>query len=111
MALAYTDVPYLHIPRWFAVFVVGREGIMVVGAFVMAAAGETQEVKPTILGKMTTFLLILFIAWLFLCYIFTWKPEVTYSVALSLLAAFSFFSLLHYAKIAIQLLNEKDEKP
>ena len=106
-ALAYTDVPYLPIPPWFALFVALREILMIGGATVMAARGETHEVKPTILGKLTTFFLILFIAWLILCYLLTWRPEVTYSVALSLIAAFSLFSLLHYAKIAIHLLREK----
>ena len=107
-ALAYTDVPSLHIPDWFALFVALREVLMVGGAIIMAAAGETQEVKPTIFGKFTTFFLILFIAWLILCYILSWRPEVTYSVALSLIVAFLVFSLLHYAKIAIQLLSEKE---
>ncbi len=107
-ALAYTDVPSLHIPVWFALFVALREIIMVGGAILMAAAEQTHEVKPTVLGKLTTFFLILFIAWLILCYLLKWRPEVTYSVALGLIVSFLLFSLLHYAKIAIHLLSEKE---
>ncbi len=108
IAMAYVSVPYLHIPWWFAAFIALREIIMIAGAFAMALIGQTQEVKPTIYGKLTTFFLILFIAWLIICYLFSWRPEATYSYALSLLVIVAFFSLLHYAKIAIQLLSTKE---
>ena len=109
-AMAYVDVPSLNIPWWFAVFITLREVIMIAGAVAMAVFGQTQDVKPTIYGKLTTFFLILFIAWLIVCYLFSWRPEVTYSFALGLLVIVSFFSLLHYAKIAIQLLSTKENK-
>ena len=108
VAMAYTDVPSLHIPWWFAAFIALRETLMIAGAFAMAMIGQTQEVKPTVYGKLTTFFLILFIAWLIICYLFSWRPELTYSFALGLLVIVAVFSLLHYAKIAIQLHSTKE---
>ncbi len=102
-ALSYVQVPFFPVPLWFAFFVLVRELIMISGAILFMFLRQAEAIKPTILGKLTTFFHILFIVVLFLCYLFQWSLMIGLHVMLSMLVGLSVFSLLHYIKIAITL--------
>lgn len=55
------------IPPWFLVFIIGSELIVVALAFYWGVVKKSMVIRPTRLGKLTSFAQILFIGWLFLC--------------------------------------------
>ena len=99
-ALASANPPFFTIPLWFVWFAVLREVAMIAGGLVLLCLGRNFVIKPTIWGKATTALYVLFIILMFVDYFFAWKQQMLFHVAVILLALFSFLTLLHYANIA-----------
>lgn len=95
-ALAFLPSPLFPIPGWFFIIVLMREIILSAGVYTVMRANKSFTLAPTIWGKLTTCLQLLFILWLFICYFARWSPIKTYFVSLVLLTAFSVISLLHY---------------
>ncbi len=90
------------IPIWFAFLMLCKEIILVGGAFFIFVTQGYIEIRPRKLGKVTTFIQMLFIGWVFACYFFAWAPIKTYYVALAILIILVFASLLEYTRIGIQ---------
>lgn len=103
--LAFVHSPLFSIPRWFVFLVLIKELVMIGGSFVVYLMKGFIEIKPTLLGKMTTFVQICFIVWLFSCYFFKWLPVKTYFFMLGLLTVLSVACLLHYILIAIRFVR------
>lgn len=61
MALPHKD--FVPIPIWLAVSVVGRDVLILLGALVVYLLTRYKEFKPTLLGKINTFLEIGLIFW------------------------------------------------
>lgn len=55
------------IPAWFLLFIIVSELVVVALAFYWGVVKKNMVIKPTRLGKLTSFGQILFIGWLFLC--------------------------------------------
>lgn len=103
--LAFVHSPLFTIPRWFVFLVLIKEMVMIGGSFMVYMIKGFLEIKPTLLGKMTTFVQICFIVWLFSCYFFHWLPVKTYAVMLGLLTFLSCACLLHYVLIAVRFVG------
>ena len=101
VALAWLRSDVFVIPSWFIVFFFIREFLIVLGALIVAIRGGKTMIEPTIWGKVTTFLQIIFIVWLTICFIVGWKPQKTYAFFLIFLVTFSFFSFMHYLKVGL----------
>jgi cardiolipin synthase len=101
-SLAITQTPQLHVPLWFALFVLIREGVLVLGSMGMMFFYRNFRVQPIVWGKMTSFFQAIFIMWLFACYFCGWVPAKTFSVAIVVLSILSFFSLVQYCKIGFR---------
>ena len=103
--LAFVTTPLFSIPRWFVLFVVGKEVIQIVGAFVIYRLRGHLNVQPTILGKTTTCIQMIFIMWLFACYFFCWMPIKTYYTMLGVMILFISASFGQYARIGLRMIN------
>ncbi|MCK4651227.1 CDP-alcohol phosphatidyltransferase family protein [Candidatus Babeliales bacterium] len=107
-ALAFLQSPSFPIPKWFVLFIVCRESIIIFGSYVIVKTGRKFKVEPTWSGKLTTLFQLIFILWLFICYFFGWVPARTYHTLLVLLPLFSILSLLQYIKIGTGYFNKKN---
>jgi len=104
-SLAFIKSPSFIIPVWFFVLILCREIIIIYGTYYLLKAGIKIDVAPIIWGKLTTFLQLFFIFWIFICYFFKWNPGATYYVVLVLLSFFSILSLWQYTKLGIKYLR------
>lgn len=105
VTLAFVNSPLFSIPGWFVFLVLIKELVMIGGSFVVYLMKGFIEIKPTMLGKLTTFVQICFIVWLFSCYFFNWLPVKTYYFMLGLLTVLSGACLMHYISIAIRFVK------
>lgn len=65
--LTYNYFPFNMIPAWFLITVVFNECILVGGSLYLGLLRNGIAIKPTRLGKVASFVQILFIGWLFMC--------------------------------------------
>lgn|GEM_PF-501643 len=73
--LVCVQPPLFVVPHFFVMALLCKELLQVSGLLIVWAIHGHIEIHPTILGKVTTGLQMLFIMWLFLCYYFHWLPE------------------------------------
>jgi len=99
-----------RVPAWLPALVVGRDAVIVAGAFLLQALGVAQRLRviPTRAGKYTTFALALLVVGELLCDLEpALLPELTpWLAAVGLLAAFFVVvSLLQYAGVFARALR------
>lgn len=104
--LAFIYTPLFAIPRWFVFFVVGKEALQIAGAVIIYRLQGHLDIHPTLLGKTTTCIQMLFIMWLFACYFFCWLPITTYYVMLGIMIFFIGASSVQYARIGLRMLKK-----
>ena len=104
--LAFISTPLFSIPRWFVLFVVSKEMIQITGAFIVYRVRGHLDVQPTLLGKTTTFIQMIFIMWLFACYFFCWVPIKTYYTMLGIMILFIGASFGQYVRIGLRMLQK-----
>lgn len=100
-ALAFFHLPFFHVPHWFFLIVVCREALILLGSIILLRWFKDAHIQPMLWGKMTTFLQILFIIWVFICYFVGWEPNQTHMFLLVLLTIFSLLSLYQYIRRAV----------
>lgn len=99
-SLAFFDSPFFKIPVWFFVFIVMREIILVSGGYaIMTVTGNSDSIRPSIWGKLTTFSLVTYIIWVFLAQILNSDSTILNSFLLAIISFLSFFSLVHYVTV------------
>ncbi len=103
--LAFQNRSLLHIPFWFVAIIFVREVIIVVGVGALYVMRGFMQVQPTIISKITTFMQVLFIAWLFACNFLNWFPLKTYYAAFTLVVGLVLLSLIQYIRIGFGLLQ------
>ena len=102
--LAFVQSPFLVIPGWFFALVLIKELVTVVGALALYWRKGYLEIKPTRIGKSTTFVQLIFIGWLFLCHFCHWMPIKTYYAALIGISLLMVISLIQYIRIGLRYL-------
>ena len=100
--LAFVQSPLFSIPKWFVFTVLIKEIILVFGALFIILLRGKIEIHPTMLGKLTMCVQVLFIIWLFACYFFKWLPVKTYKFSLGLVLLLVIISLLDYIRIGFK---------
>lgn len=105
--LAFIDTPLFTIPRWFVLFILGKEVLQVGGAIVLYNMKGHLDVRSTLLGKLTMVAQVCFIIWLFACYFFHWVPIKTYYTMLSVLLVLVFAALVQYVVIGMRYFFNK----
>ena len=105
--LAFVSTPLFAIPRLFVLFVISKEVIQIGGALIIYYLRGHLDVQPTLLGKTTTCIQMVFIMWLFACYFFCWLPIKIYYVMLSTMIFFITASFMQYVRIGLRLLTVK----
>jgi cardiolipin synthase (CMP-forming) len=103
--LAFVSTQLFSIPRWFVWCVVSKEIIQVIGAFIIYYVRGHLDVQPTLLGKVTTCIQMIFIMWLFACYFFCWMPIKTYYTMLSVMIFFISASFAQYVRIGLRTIK------
>lgn len=101
-ALALYASPLFRIPSWFLLLMVGRELVILLGSLTILLFYKGVKLEPMWWGKATTFLQMLFLMWIFICYSLDWEPRKTYDALLGLLAVCSILSLIQYMQKAYQ---------
>ena len=101
---AFVSTPLFLIPRLFVLFVVSKEAIQIAGALLIYQLRGHLDVQPTLLGKTTTFIQMIFIMWLFACYCFCWVPLGAYYIMLGIMIFFIGASFVQYARIGMRIL-------
>lgn len=97
ITLAFVKSPLGMIPVWFVVLLLLKELLLIIGGYWIFFRNNTQEIQPTLLGKLTTFMQIMFILWLFISYFLNWLSLTIYYNALLCLSIVICASLLQYA--------------
>ncbi len=105
--LAFVATPLFSVPRWFVFFVIGKELLQIGGAFIIYWLRGHLNVQPTVLGKTTTCIQMIFIMWLFSCYFFCWVPIKTYYAMLSLMVFFISAAFIQYVRIGLRIIATK----
>jgi cardiolipin synthase len=105
--LAFVSTPLFSVPRFFVLFVVGKEALQIAGALIIYRLRGHLDVYPTLLGKTTTCIQMIFIMWLFACYFFCWVPLKTYYVMLGVMIFFIGASFIQYARIGWRVITGK----
>lgn len=100
--LSFVQSPLFSIPLWFVWLVLVKELILIFGAILIYYIKGFLQVEPTLLGKLTMAVQVIFVIWLFACYFFHWLPIKTYYLMLSVVTILVLSSLLQYAKIGIK---------
>lgn len=99
--LAFVHSPLFSIPLWFVLLVLLKELMLIGGAVFLYLKQGFLDIKPTLLGKLTMAVQVLFIMWLFACYFFEWVPVKTYYTALGIVLIMVLSSLYQYIKIGL----------
>jgi cardiolipin synthase (CMP-forming) len=102
--LAFISTPLFSIPYVFVLIIVSKEVIQIAGALIIYRVGGHLDVQPTLLGKTTTCIQMIFIIWLFACYFFCWVPIKTYYAMLGVMTIFIGASFVQYVRIGLHLL-------
>lgn len=97
--LTYNHFPFNMIPAWFLIVVILQEIIIVWGSIYLRLSRKSN-VNPTKLGKMSSFIQILFIGWLFLCSWIGSVPQLPFYLLLTLILCMRIWVLVDYSRIA-----------
>jgi len=108
IAFAAGSSPAFFIPKWFVIFFIVRELIIVGGAGWLMFRHPGKQMTPTWGGKILTFFQIMFIFWLLICRFFSWQPHKTYGVVLVSLVIIGFLTLMHYIYLGVQYLQKQE---
>lgn len=106
--LAFIKTPLFTIPRWFVLLILCKELILIAGSLIIYFLKGSVEIKPTILGKGSTFVQVCFIIWFFSCYFFQWIPIKTYNFFLIILILLVIASLVQYIMIGTRSIVVKN---
>lgn len=103
--LAFINTPLFVIPQWFVLLVLLKELLQITGAMILYLRKGHLEVHPTLLGKATMLVQVVFICWLFACYFFNWMPVKTYHTMLGLMLVMIFAAFMQYVRIGLRYLK------
>ncbi len=90
------------IPLWFLVFLVLSELVLVFLAFYWGVVKKNMVIKPTRLGKLTSFGQILFIGWLLWCSVTGIVPGPVFWLLLGLVVTARLCTYIDYCFIAFR---------
>ena len=99
--LAFVQSSLFSIPKWFFIIILIKELLLISGVFLFSMYRHKMEIHPLILGKITTFVQMVFIIWIFACYFFKWQPIKTYYTMLALVFILVIATLLQYSFMGI----------
>lgn len=100
---ALQDATSLAVPAWFVMTMLIKELVLCIGAVCVYIHTGHVEVRPTLLGKATTAIQLMVIAWLFACHFFVWMPIKTYTFIIGLLFCLVGITLVQYGRIGLRL--------
>ena len=100
--LAFAQSPLFTIPLWFVLLLLLKELVLIFGAIFIYTKKGGLEVRPSILGKLTMFVQVIFIFWLFACYFFEWVPVKTYYAMLGTVLVLVLSALYQYLMVGVK---------
>ncbi len=99
LTLSVMKTPLFVVPSWFAIAVFLKEIVLLGGSFFIYKKTQSLRILPTILGKLSTFVQVCFILWIFFCYFFGWVPVRTYAIFLGIMSVLLGVTLVQYGRI------------
>ncbi len=97
ICLTYATLPFSIIPSWFLLLVILQECCIVGGTIYLRWVKKNYRVQPSKLGKMSTFIQILFIGWLFMCSWTCTLPLFFFYFLLGFVVGIRLWVLIHYS--------------
>lgn len=98
LAIAHTGVS-----SWFVIFLICRETLLILGAIFLLCTGRATTIRPSLWGKITTFLQIACIGWFFISILFRFE---SIKITTIFLIFIIFFSLIAFVDYTAQGLKE-----
>lgn len=95
-SLAFTKLPFA-IPTWFVYFVLGKELLLIVGALFLRLMSQRFIIRPTMLGKYTTFAQVCFIGWFLMSAYYQWNCVAANNLFLAVIVVLMLGTLIDYA--------------
>ena len=106
ITLAYVHTPFFVIPHWFVAVVVSKEIVQTLGALLIYCMHGNIDIQPTLLGKITTCMQMLFIVWLFASSFFDVSvPLKVYYTMLMIMIVLIGASFMHYTRIGLRMMK------
>ncbi len=97
--LVFLETPLFSVPVWFVLLILAKECVVIFGALWILLTRRQLDVRPTLMGKLTTVVQMVFIIWLFACYYFQWVPVKTYYCMLCIMLLTLLLSFVQYLRI------------
>lgn len=96
-ALILIDSPFFKIPYWFLGIIIAKESALIAGSAYAIYIKKKIVIKPNFLGKLTMFMQVLFIVYIFLCSFFSCISATILNFLLKIIIGLSLSSLVQYA--------------
>jgi cardiolipin synthase (CMP-forming) len=98
--LGFVESPLFIIPHWFVIIVLIKEFLLMGAALYLSSVAQLIEIRPTLLGKITTLVQVLFIWFLFACSYFHWLSADSMHICFIIIALLMITTLIHYGYTA-----------
>jgi cardiolipin synthase len=107
ITLAFVATPFSLISPLFVLLIISKEIMQIVGAFIIYFVQRYVVIQPTLLGKASTCIQMIFIIFLCACYFFCYKPTNSYCVMMMVVTCFIISSFVQYVCIGMRALMNK----
>ena len=96
VTLAYLNTSLFPIPGWFIDFFIAKELIQVFGFLWLFCYKKVTIIEPSVWGKITTAVQIVFIVWLFGCFFFDYTSPELNNIFVSILCVCMGITFVQY---------------
>jgi cardiolipin synthase len=94
--------PLFIMPVWLLLFMLCKEVVIVLGAFLIYHLRGDLEIRPTRLGKTATVIQMAVIMFFMVAYFFRWNSSFFFTLCLGVVTAALTLSLMQYVAIGIR---------
>ena len=103
--LVFIQHPLFSLPVWFFYLLLMRECIVVIGTTFLRLKSSLIKIEPTMFGKLSAAIQMIFIVWLFISYFLAWDCAFVNQQFMLVVVIVSLLSFIHYFFLGIRLLN------
>jgi len=102
LTLAFIKTPFVHVSWWFVVCVLCKELCIMLGVLFLYIINRHVTIAPTVVGKVTTCIQLVFLCWVFVCQCFQFISNSMYYVLVSIVIGALISCLFQYGRIWIR---------
>lgn len=98
ITLFFSSTPYVQVPLWFLLFMLSKEGFLLVGGYVLYKRHNNKlPVNVSMSGKAAMFVQVLFVAWLLLVFAAVIPSYTLLTLWLTVITLFASFAFFDYS--------------